>query len=165
MALGKYNIKATVREQKIHRLDDELKLIDLYKGEANPGPGNEAEAFFEAWVNGRHGHKVIKNGWPDFLLMHKDTGRPFAVEVKTAADRMSRRQEKCFAALESGGIAVYVWCPSEPKKLEPWRAYLKRTGRYRMEPDKASRKGNGNTEAVNTLNGSKSKSASLPIPK
>ncbi len=140
MGFGKYNISETVRERKIRALDDELRVIDLYKGEAGHVIGNEAEDYFVAWVKGRHGHRVLRAGWPDFLLVDKATGKPFAVEVKTGSDRLSRRQANCFEVLEKAGIPVFVWSPETPKVITPWRAYAKRKGpRFRDDAPKTKR--------------------------
>ena len=135
MALGKINWHNETRaEQKIRQLDDELKVIELYKGNVPIDvSGNEAESYFQAWVKGRHGHRVLRAGWPDFLLKHKTTGEVFGVEVKSETDRLSRSQARCFALLGEAGLNVYVWSPTAPKVLTPWRAYLKRTQKFRAD--------------------------------
>jgi hypothetical protein len=131
--MGKFNFKETAKEASIKRLDNEIRLMEMYRQGAVETVGPEAEAYFEAWVKGRHGHKLIRHGWPDYMLLDATTGMPFCVEVKTDSDRMSRRQETCFLGLEKGGIRVFIWSPTKPKTLEPFRAYLARTRTYRSD--------------------------------
>lgn len=126
----------TAKERKIMQLDDELKVIDLYKGQGRDVNGSNAESYFVAWTKERHKHRVLRGGWPDFLLKHEETGEVFAVEVKTSSDRLSRRQAACFVLLEQVGLKVYVWMPSQPKRLTPWRLYLRRNGRFRADGGK-----------------------------
>jgi len=49
--------------------------------------------------------------------------KSYAVEVKTTQDLVRKNQEEMFEALEKIGIPVYIWCPSKPDRLIPWRKW------------------------------------------
>lgn len=81
---------------------------------------NLSESIFSQ-IAEREGKTLTRHGWPDFLVEHN--GSVVAVEVKTGPDRVRENQKRCFAALERGGIAVFVWDPDHPRELTPWRKY------------------------------------------
>lgn len=87
---------------------------------------NEAEmrfvhkAFSKALRDGLK-IQVLRNGWPDFLVI--EDGRGYAVEVKQPTDSVRPNQATMFEVLESLGILVYVWCPKNPNTLKPWRKW------------------------------------------
>jgi len=66
------------------------------------------------------GRRVIRNGWPDFLVEDPKTGKMIAVEVKSNVDALRPEQRRMFAALERLGIRVFVWRPKSPRSLSPW---------------------------------------------
>lgn len=73
--------------------------------------------------------KLLRSGWPDFLVEHD--GRVYAIEVKAPSDDLSDRQREMFEALERVGIKTYVWAVSQGRELVvPWRRWQrKRRGR------------------------------------
>lgn len=51
--------------------------------------------------------EVLRNGWPDFLVVEKSTGRiRKAVEGKAIGDCVQPHQREIHAALRASGIAV-----------------------------------------------------------
>lgn len=70
---------------------------------------------------GKRAGKCLRAGWPDFLV--ELDGKTICVEVKTGRDVVRPNQAKMFAALERGGLRVYVWNPAKPKVLTPWATY------------------------------------------
>jgi hypothetical protein len=56
----------------------------------------------------RAGHRVLRNGWPDFLVTDKSGCVLGAVEAKTGSDRLSVEQQSMIAALASVGIMTEV---------------------------------------------------------
>lgn len=85
-----------------------------------------AEREFLERALGR-GARVLRNGWPDFLI--ERDGETFAVEVKRGTDDVSDAQARMFEALERAGIRVYVWNPRRPRSATPWTQF--RPGRLR----------------------------------
>lgn len=78
-----------------------------------------------ALIQERGKARIIRAGWPDFLLERKSDGRLFGVEVKSGGDYIRDTQRTCFEALERGGVPVYVWHPREPDKFVLWREFDK----------------------------------------
>lgn len=85
------------------------------------------------------GVTLHRGGNPDFLA--ESDGIVFGVEVKRGEDRISPAQSRMFAALERGGIRVYIWNPAMPDALVPWRSYmsLRRTGAARAQANRLYR--------------------------
>ena len=96
---------------------------------------NESEVALARLIAQRGKSEIVRHGWPDFLLRRRRDNRLFGVEVKTGCDVIRPSQAACFAALEAGGIPVFVWNPSRPSKFVPWRVYREdarpRSGRHR----------------------------------
>lgn len=67
--------------------------------------------------------RPYRHGWPDFLVFDPDTDSTIGIEVKRGDDDVSAAQATMFFALERAGIRVFVWNPSQPNKLTPWRSY------------------------------------------
>jgi hypothetical protein len=66
----------------------------------------------------RHaGFSVLRNGWPDFLLLNAKRTQGFAVELKRDKDKVSSQQRKMHKALALFGIPTHV-------VGENWRAQL-----------------------------------------
>lgn len=56
----------------------------------------------------RQGHKVLRKGWPDLLVVTKDEGT-FAVEVKSGQDaRLSEHQKEMHTHLGDIGLEVHT---------------------------------------------------------
>ena len=127
----------TRRESEIQELDDEI--VRLEKSVSPPDPdgrelfGKDAEMFFRYWTKSRHRHQLNRGGWPDFLVTSRKDGKVFGVEVKSSCDCLSRGQAKCFAVLEKAGLPVYVWQPTRPSILVPWRKWFKASRGFRAE--------------------------------
>jgi hypothetical protein len=100
--------------------------------------GKSAEDQFKAQAI-EQGWKVVRAGWPDFLL----TGlgpRPVFVEVKGVGDRIRPSQKRMFAALELAGVRVYVWWELTPNSLIPWRKFLASQNAYAASARKVIKK-------------------------
>ena len=59
------------------------------------------------------GWRVLRKGWPDFLLVKKH--KILALEVKSAGGRLSQDQQEMMVALDRNG--VQTWVEQEP--LDP----------------------------------------------
>ena len=81
---------------------------------------SEGAFLWKAVSRGRNA-RVLRAGWPDFLIL--EDGKGYAVEVKRWPDRVSARQAEMFEALESLGIKVFVWTASKPNELRDWRRW------------------------------------------
>lgn len=51
---------------------------------------------------------VLRNGWPDFLVIHRESGRILAVEAKAAKSAVSNAQRVVHSTLKKAGIQVVV---------------------------------------------------------
>jgi len=69
------------------------------------------------------GYLVYRNGWPDFLLIHKKSGESRFVEVKSPADGLSDSQIAMFEALEKCGLVVEVYRAGKQaqQQVSSWR--------------------------------------------
>jgi len=56
----------------------------------------------------KKGYKVLRNGWPDFLVIPPNKGKIFAMELKYGRDKVSPDQKKMHKALEEAGLEVRV---------------------------------------------------------
>jgi hypothetical protein len=112
-------VRLLSREERVHRALTEPSKVD--EKSLTPAEG----AFLLRAL--KQGSKVLRNGWPDFLV--ERDGEVFAVEVKQGPDDLSDAQVRMFAALERVGLKVYVWAPKHSKKAVPWRRFL--PNRYR----------------------------------
>lgn len=65
----------------------------------------------------RQGFVVLRNGWPDFLVMTKDWKRGIGIEVKTRQDRVSESQRVMHSALAKFGLMTEVVYDGELSKL------------------------------------------------
>ena len=72
----------------------------------------------------RNGHKrIIRSGWPDFLLLTKED-QWIGVEVKSSSrDLLSPQQVACFEVLDEIGLLTYIWIPKHQGWLIPWRKH------------------------------------------
>ncbi len=93
--------------------------VALKVGKELDGKPNESESRF-AERAAELGCVVHRGGWPDFLITSPD-GKLIGVEVKRGSDSVSVRQAAMFAALESGGLNVFVWDGDCQGRLIPWR--------------------------------------------
>lgn len=70
---------------------------------------------------------ILRDGWPDFLVQHRD-GHWIGVEVKRApSERLRSSQARCFTVLALIGLRVFVWTPAEPGRLVPWAQHHEAT--------------------------------------
>jgi hypothetical protein len=90
----------------------------------------EAERAFCVMADSRS-KRLLRNGWPDFLMIDPESGGMIGVEVKTYTDEISEAQSRMFAALEQHGLRVMVWSPERPRQLTPWRRW--NSTRWRRE--------------------------------
>jgi len=67
-------------------------------------------------------NKVLRNGWPDFLVV--GNGTIFAVEVKNDYDPVTEAQKQIHQILESVGIPVWIVREGFCKEMN-WKAYTK----------------------------------------
>lgn len=65
-----------------------------------------AELMFFKEQKAISGTKIIKTGWPDFLIERKDD--VWAVEIKAGFDRLSHAQKTCHDMLKKAGMKVDV---------------------------------------------------------
>lgn len=72
---------------------------------------NDSEAAI-AEACEKRGYTVLRNGWPDLLVLDEQRHRVFAIEVKVGKDRVSPAQSAMHAALARAGVPVHV--ASEP---------------------------------------------------
>ena len=70
----------------------------------------EAEAGFVTWCK-KNKWETLRNGWPDFLCIHK--GRVMCVEVKSGNSSMTKAQRELMAVLLASGIPCYTWTPEQ----------------------------------------------------
>ena len=103
-------------------------------------------AFVGKALSRGKGGRVLRDGWPDFLIV--ESGAAYAVEVKSSTDILRPSQFEMFCALEELGIKVMVWNPDKPDVLMPFRKWPRchkskmkvvRRGRAREEPRLAKR--------------------------
>jgi hypothetical protein len=69
------------------------------------------------------GSTLLQAGWPHLLLQRKSDRHLYAVEVKSDKDRVSKSQSLLFAALQRGGVFVFIWNPKRPTTLSKWSDY------------------------------------------
>jgi len=123
-----------VGKQKVDRILKSLGWSEELEKAHLPCTSTERAFLLRAGELGFSG--FIHCGWPDFLLRDK-SGDLLFVEVKSGPnDPLRKSQLKCFKALESIGIDVFVWTPKS-QALTPWRAHEKR--RRRRKPKKGAR--------------------------
>lgn len=121
--------KLTKKEQKIATFSHALELDEHAKTPLLPAwieGCNMAEERFARRAIEKNLGNVHRAGWPDFLI-EEVGGGIYAVEVKTDADTIRPNQATMFTALDTNGVRVYVWNPSNPGRLVPWRVYLARS--------------------------------------
>jgi len=56
----------------------------------------------------RAGYTVLRQGWPDFLVIDRDGVRAYALEVKADGDDLSREQTAMHDALRRLGLTVAI---------------------------------------------------------
>lgn len=56
----------------------------------------------------RQGFEVLRNGWPDFLVLTPDWKRGFALELKRRHDSLRPEQERMHSALARFGVLTHV---------------------------------------------------------
>jgi hypothetical protein len=59
-------------------------------------------------------------GWPDLFLVHPQTGRRLALELKTAGGKVSIEQEQWLSALAVCGIPAMVIRPCDRDAVREW---------------------------------------------
>ena len=59
-------------------------------------------------------------GWPDLFLVHPQTGRRLALELKTARGKVSIEQEQWLSALAVCGIPAMVIRPCDRDVVREW---------------------------------------------
>lgn len=115
-----------VRRRDIDRLTLQIDALDAERRRrtlvVDEGALTEAEQAFCAAAD-RRGKRVLRNGWPDFMVFDLASGGILGVEVKTDRDEVSEAQARMFEALEMFGLRVMIWNPARPEKLYPWRRH------------------------------------------
>jgi hypothetical protein len=109
--------------RQLRRLVEQVDAADRRARLADTGVDeNKLTTIEQAFcaMAANRGRRVIRNGWPDFLVEDPKTGKTIAVEVKSNVDALSPEQRRMFAALERLGIRVFVWRPKNPRSLSPW---------------------------------------------
>jgi len=91
---------------------------------------DQEEAVYKALT--RRGFEVLRNGWPDFLVLDKDWKRGFALEMKRGGDRVSPAQARMHKALARFGISVQV-------AREDFTRAVRRNGRKLLLPEDLSK--------------------------
>ncbi len=98
---------------------------------------SEEDFYLRALARGNL--NVMRHGWPDFLLVDRETGAAYCVEVKLGpGDRMRPNQLAMAKVLERLGIKVYVWTPKHRDRLTPWRTFATRRGPAKSKAVNAS---------------------------
>jgi hypothetical protein len=59
-------------------------------------------------------------GWPDLFLLHPQTGRRLALELKSAKGKVSIEQEQWLSALAVCGIPAMVIRPCDRDAVREW---------------------------------------------
>ena len=57
-------------------------------------------------------------GWPDLFLVHEQTGRIMARELKIPPNRLTPEQDQWLRTLRACGIDAKVWTPDDWKNIE-----------------------------------------------
>lgn len=65
-------------------------------------------------VNGRI--QQVMAGWPDLVFMRQ--GELIMAELKTELGKTTKDQDECIALIQSAGVEVHVWRPSDQRKME-----------------------------------------------
>lgn len=126
---------ARLTEAKLRRLVLDVADIDRHepardKRKPLPQRVNRCEGeFLNALAVRGKGARVLRQGWPDFLVC--EAGAWFAVEVKRRSDVISHSQLEMFEALSTLGLTIYVWCNARPDRLVPWRKWPTATARVK----------------------------------
>jgi hypothetical protein len=108
------------KEYLVDRLSSQLKnLSDAQYDDPKWSCTRVEQRFAEAAIS--KGKTITRNGWPDFLV--REGGKTYGVEVKSAHDYVRTCQRAMFEMLELAGIKVYVWTPTHPLVLIPWRKF------------------------------------------
>ena len=81
---------------------------------------NQTEQEFIDFVNNDGKYRLFKAGYPDFMLLHKETGRIIFVEVKKNGqlEELSDTQKDMAHHLTANGLTCFVWSPTAGW---PWR--------------------------------------------
>lgn len=58
---------------------------------------------------------VLRNGWPDFLAIHRESGRIFGVEAKSGQTRVRSDQRMIHRILKKAGVPVII--ARDPKTI------------------------------------------------
>jgi hypothetical protein len=115
-----------MKRATIERLSSDIAKLDRERRDrdwaVDESKLTDAERAFCAIADSR-GKRVLRNGWPDFMVLDPESGGTMAVEVKTDEDVISAAQARMFEALEDYSIRVMIWCPTCPGKLTPWRKH------------------------------------------
>ncbi|MDP7305989.1 MAG: VRR-NUC domain-containing protein, partial [Pirellulaceae bacterium] len=56
----------------------------------------------------KRGWRVFRNGWPDFLVLDKNTAKGCAIEFKAKGDQIRPAQTEMHAALQELGIPTHI---------------------------------------------------------
>lgn len=117
------------KKSAVEKLSKQIEAHDRAlaerRAEFNTAGLTDAERQFCVLAEAR-GKAAFRSGWPDFMVIDRDTGGLVFVEVKTGADDVHLSQAIMFSALESQGMRVCIWRPEEPLVLAPWRRFCSR---------------------------------------
>ncbi len=119
---------------------DEIPNLRLYAAE---------KVFVQDAID--RGYLVYRSGWPDFLLIHKQTGERRFIEVKSPTDDLTDSQRAMFAALEQCGIEIEIYRAGKQPgtRCSPWRDLQEPdSGPPEREVAAMSNRGGDETKAV-----------------
>ena len=68
-----------------------------------------------------NGYRVLRNGWPDLLVVPPDGSPGFAVELKSGRDKVRPHQKEMHDALEAAGVRVVVTKVDGVERVPPQR--------------------------------------------
>ncbi len=88
----------------------------------------------------RQGYEVHRAGWPDFLLIHKQTGQARFIQVENPSEALSSNQITLFRALSKIGIEVEIFRAGKPEDetTSPWQALAAPTSATEVSPQRRS---------------------------
>lgn len=109
-----------MNRKKAEKLAAEIAAIDSARDSG--AVLTPARAAFLAYAEQR-GKVALHAGWPDFLVEDAKTSSVIGVKVIRNGEPLLPSHERMFAMLEHARVHVYIWSPTVPARLTPWRRY------------------------------------------